>query len=116
MPHPLTEDHLYQQVADRLQKMIEEKVLRTGDKLPSVRMLSREQGISLSTAFQAYYQLESKGLIEARPKSGYYVRFTAARLPAVSPPPAAMPGDTVSVEAMIATIYRHLRSDRKSVV
>lgn len=111
MPHPLSEDYLYQQVADRLQQMIEEKVLRTGDKLPSVRMLSREQGISLSTAFQAYYQLESKGLIEARPKSGYYVRFNAARLTAVSPPPAAVPGDTVSVEAMIATIYRHLRSE-----
>ena len=58
-----------------LEKMIADDVLKIGDKLPSVRVLSDEYGISMGTAFQAYYHLEGKGLIESRPKSGYYVRF-----------------------------------------
>src|ERR1700757_4925697 len=73
------EDFLYQQIADRLASQIKQQLLKTGDKLPSVRALSQEQGISLSTAYKAYVQLEIKGLIEARPKSGYYVRYTPAR-------------------------------------
>src|SRR5258708_24142771 len=73
------DDHLYMQVADGLEKMIVEEVLRIGDKLPSVRLLSDKHGISMGTAFQAYYHLEGKGLIESRPKSGYYVRFNHRR-------------------------------------
>jgi DNA-binding GntR family transcriptional regulator len=71
-------DHKYLEVADRIERLIEKNVLKIGDKLLSVRALSKEQGISLSTAFQAYYSLESKGLIEARPPSGYYVKFSRA--------------------------------------
>src|ERR1051325_8539227 len=78
-----TDDHLYRQVSDGIEKMISEEILKIGDKLPSVRILSEEYGISMGTAFQAYYHLEGKGLIEARPKSGYYVRFSQKRLPGV---------------------------------
>jgi len=74
-------DHLYLQVANNIEGMIEQDVLKIGDKLPSVRILSEEQGISMSTAFQAYYHLENKGLIEPRPKSGYYVRFSPKSFP-----------------------------------
>ena len=59
------EDFLYQQVADRIEQLIRQEALKTGDKLLSVRTLSKEQGISMSTAFQAYSQLEARGLIEA---------------------------------------------------
>ena len=69
-------DHKYIEVADRIEALIEKKVFKIGDKLLSVRALSKEQGISLSTAFQAYYLLESKGLVEARPQSGYYVKYS----------------------------------------
>ena len=94
------------QVADGLEKMIMDEILRIGDKLPLVRVLSEEYGISMGTAFQAYYQLEAKGLVESRPKSGYYVRFNNKRFP-------ELPGTTkpdilshdVSVKEMIKTIY-----------
>ena len=49
----------------------------------TVRTLADEYNISMGTAFQAYYHLEGKGLIESRPKSGYYVRFNHKRLPAM---------------------------------
>src|ERR1700750_739853 len=85
----IAEDFLYQQIADRLASQIKSQLLKSGDKLPSVRALSQEQGISLSTAFKAYVELESMGMIEARPKSGYYVKILPARFtkaPEVKPP------------------------------
>jgi DNA-binding transcriptional MocR family regulator len=105
-------DPLYLQVAEGVEKMIGDEILKIGDKLPSVRMLSEEYGISLGTAFQAYYHLEGKGLIEARPKSGYYVRFNMRRMPGLpriaEPEPVA---SEVSVEEMIAVVYRNISSD-----
>lgn len=70
-----TKNHqfLYLQIADRLEKQILDEVLKAGDKLPSIRMVCREQGLSMSTVTQAYYELESRSLIETRPRSGYYV-------------------------------------------
>jgi DNA-binding transcriptional MocR family regulator len=104
-----TDNHLYLQLAEGLEKMIAEDVLKIGDKLPSVRLLSDEYGISMGTAFQAYYHLEGKGLIESRPKSGYYVRFNHKRFPGL---PAMVQPDQllhdVSVKDMITSIYNDI--------
>jgi len=106
-------DHKYIEVADRIETLIETKVLKVGDKLLSVRALSKEQGISLSTAFQSYYLLESKGLIEARPQSGYYVKHSPEHvldLPSISEPlDDAIP---VSLDDMISSVYWDLRSEK----
>ena len=106
------QEHIYLQVADGLERMIGEEILKIGDKLPSVRMLSEEYGISMGTAFQAYYHLEGKGLIEARPKSGYYVRFNFRRMPGLpriaEPEPAT---SEVSVQEMITTVFNNMSSD-----
>ncbi|HEY6900692.1 MAG TPA: GntR family transcriptional regulator, partial [Puia sp.] len=105
-------EHLYLQVAGTLEKMIGDEVLKIGDKLPSVRMLSEEHGISMGTAFQAYYHLEGKGLIESRPKSGYYVRFNFRRMPGLPSRTQAEPvANDVSVSEMIAAVYQNITSD-----
>lgn len=102
----IKQEHKYIEVADRIESLIEKQILKVGDKLPSVRALSKEQGISVSTAFQAYYSLEGKGLVEARPQSGYYVKHSrnhVHELPKVSEPPDdAIP---VSVDEMINDVY-----------
>lgn len=106
-------EHKYIDVSERIEKLIENGVLKVGDKLLSVRALSKEQGISLSTAFQSYYHLESKGLIEARPQSGYYVKFSREHvldLPkAGDPPDDAIP---VSIDEMISSVYHDLNSEK----
>lgn len=67
-------DHfLYEQVASQVKQLIEKGTYRPGDRIPSVRQMSRQQGVSISSVLQAYLQLESRGVIEARPQSGYYV-------------------------------------------
>ncbi|MGC4037701.1 MAG: PLP-dependent aminotransferase family protein [Chitinophagaceae bacterium] len=111
------DDHIYIQVAEGLEKMITDDILKIGDKLPSVRVLSEEYGISMGTAFQAYYHLEGKGLIESRPKSGYYVRFSQRRFPdlpkMIYPEPLS---HDVSVKEMIASIYSDITLNTEKVI
>ncbi len=64
----------YQQLAEQTEALILNGVLRPGDRLPSVRQACRIHDVSPITVTQAYYILEGRGLIEARPKSGYFVR------------------------------------------
>lgn len=101
----------YQAIANQLEELIEEGTLKIGDKLPSVRRLSKKHNVSMSTVFQAYYQLENKGLIEARPKSGYYVRFSPSCMP--QKPKVVIPKaeiKNVSIDEMISTIYANISS------
>ncbi|NRB52397.1 MAG: PLP-dependent aminotransferase family protein [Saprospiraceae bacterium] len=77
---------LYERIAKTLEQSIRQGTLKEGDKLPSVRNSSKQRGVSPSTIFQAYYLLEAKGLIEARSKSGYYVKFAVQKLSRASSP------------------------------
>lgn len=63
----------YRKLADEIGDLIKHGTLRLGDRVPSVRKLCRERDVSPATAMRAYEFLESKGLIQARPRSGYYV-------------------------------------------
>jgi DNA-binding transcriptional MocR family regulator len=102
-------EFLYARIASRIEQQIKQDLLIAGDKLPSLRTLSQEQAISLSTAFKAYVELENMGLIEARPKSGYYVKFTRAKLSKV--PETSVPTnktEQASVTEMIAMVYRNM--------
>jgi DNA-binding transcriptional MocR family regulator len=79
---------LYHQLAEQIHELVRAGTLRTGDRVPSVRRFSLQQGVSVSTVLQAYQRLEDIGVIEARPQSGYYVR----RLPvAVLEPSSSKP-------------------------
>ena len=107
-------EHKYIDVADRIEQLIDTEVLKVGDRLLSVRALSKEQGISLSTAFKAYYHLESKGLIEARPQSGYFVSFVPnsnAKMPKTCDPPED--ASPVSIDEMITQVYKELNTEEK---
>lgn len=63
----------FELLAREIEQQIAAGVLRAGDRLPSVRQTCASRGVSPSTVFQAYYQLESRGLVRAAPRSGYFV-------------------------------------------
>ena len=52
---------LYEEVATRLNSLIEDGTLRPGDKLPSVRRLHSQWSVSVSTVLEAYRLLEQGG-------------------------------------------------------
>ncbi|MEW6649947.1 MAG: PLP-dependent aminotransferase family protein [Chloroflexota bacterium] len=72
--HSIKPLNLYEQLANEISQQIEEGVLNPGDRLPSVRRMSAQKNLSVSTVLQAYALLEDQGKIEARPQSGYYTR------------------------------------------
>jgi len=88
-PSAVAPAHLYERLAQQLAHLIQQGTLRPGDRVPSVRKLVRQQSVSVSTVLQAYQCLERRGLIEARPQSGFYVRpprWTPAPAPKVFHP------------------------------
>jgi len=100
----------YDQISNQLEDSILKGVLKVGEKLPSVRLLSKQQHVSPSTIFKAYYQLEAKGLIEARPKSGYYVRFRHAERTAPISPSTTQPNVKAIDTSEIIKELEELRS------
>src|SRR5512134_367452 len=64
---------LYERVAADVADLIARGTYRPGDRVPSVRELSRQLRVSVNTVLEAYAQLENRRGIEARRQSGYYV-------------------------------------------
>ena len=63
-------DKLYERVARQLAGQMDQGLYRPGDRLPGVRRLAHQFGVSISTIVQAQRLLEDDGRIEARPRSG----------------------------------------------
>nr|WP_315205161.1 PLP-dependent aminotransferase family protein [uncultured Albidiferax sp.] len=85
----------YEQLADLLAADIRSGLRAPGSRMPSIRTLTAQHGISPSTAFQAYYRLEEKGLVRARERSGYFVTG-AVTLPAPLPRTVAPPAQVAA--------------------
>jgi DNA-binding transcriptional MocR family regulator len=104
---------LYERIADELGGMVARGALRAGDRLPSVRRLSEERGVSVATVLAAYLLLEGRGIAEARPKSGHYVRARRAADPPVPTVPRRAPSPArVSIAAGADDLIRAMIQDR----
>jgi DNA-binding transcriptional MocR family regulator len=104
----------YEQYADEIGELIRTQVLRPGDRLPSVRQASTSRRISPSTVFEAYYLLEARGLIQARPRSGYYVN--ALRAPRADEPATAQPAAASTPVEISELVFEVLGSTRQAGV
>jgi len=67
-------EFLYQQVIQLVRDLCLQGSLLPGEKLPSLRKMADKLNISIPTVKQAYQLLEGQGLIEAREKSGYFLK------------------------------------------
>ena len=74
MDTPALAAPLYRRLATHYRAAIEAGTLAVGSRFPSMRSLMARHEISLSTALQVCRQLESEGWLEARPRSGNFVR------------------------------------------
>lgn len=94
---------LYESIAQDIARLVRDGVLRPGERVPSVRQLSAQKRVSITTVLQAYAVLEDNGTIEARPQSGYFVR--PANMPRPLEPKLSKPAATatfVGVNALVA--------------
>lgn len=107
---PATTLSLYEQLAQKVKSLIDCGTLRPGARLPSVRKFSQQQDVSISTVLQAYSVLENEGWIEARPQSGYYVKFRhwkAPEEPGISKPQAS--ATDVTVGRLVMQVLQAIR-------
>ncbi len=86
-----TQEFRYKTVEHRLLNLIESGTLPPGARTPSLREMSQTMCMSLTTVSQAYAVLEQRGILEARPRSGYFVRRQPALLPRAGMPPLEPP-------------------------
>ncbi|SFU81069.1 aminotransferase-like domain-containing protein [Pseudoduganella namucuonensis] len=105
---------LYEELALEIEDMVARRVLLPGERLPSVRQQRARRGVSPSTVFQAYYLLEARGVIESRPRSGYYVALRAPSAAAAAPEPEASRPDgaptSVDVSGLVFDVLDAARS------
>jgi len=87
----------YNQLADQMAEAIRRGTLLPGSRLPSVRRSAEMHQVSINTVVAAYRRLEDRGLIDARPQSGFYVSSALPVLVsrAEEHSPAAEPADEV---------------------
>jgi DNA-binding transcriptional MocR family regulator len=104
---------LYETVADSISGMISSGTLRPGERVPSVRRLSTQRRVSIATVLRAYEVLENRGIIEARPNAGYYVRH---RLPVADEPSISNPPTVARLVGISALVQQVLDAHRPDVV
>lgn len=71
---------LYEKIANEIRDLIRAGVIKNTDKLPSVRKGSRMFNVSPATIQQAYYLLETQGIIYAKERSGFYIKPAFAKM------------------------------------
>lgn len=64
----------YEQVAEQMARQIRAGRYRRGERIPGTRLLAEMYGVSINTVLQAQKILENQGLIEAIPRSGFFVK------------------------------------------
>ena len=110
--------NLYETLAAEIEGQVARGVLLEGEKLPSVRQASQQRSLSISTVLRAYSLLESRGVIESRPQSGYFVRPRRAAMAAGAAAPGAMPhsapapvlSSEVDVSRLVLSTLRTIRT------
>src|SRR5215470_1487506 len=86
-----TPAYRYEETARFITDLVDSGTLIPGARAPSLRQITKQRGVSLSTALQAYRVLEDRGVLQARPQSGFYVARGAPivlETPSISTPPA----------------------------
>ena len=70
---------LYLRLINKIKQQIHSGEIAAGEKMPSLRHLADDLGVSRTTAEAAYNQLVAEGYLLAEPKRGYFAAGIAAR-------------------------------------
>lgn len=76
---------LYRGVAEWIVDRVAVGAFKVGDRVPSIRALASQLGVSLNTVREGYALLERRRYLECRPQSGYFVRMAPPSEPAAAP-------------------------------
>lgn len=99
----------HEQVAEFVKISISNGTYQAGEKIPSVRAMSHRIGASITTVIEAYGELENQGFLDARPRSGYYVRSRTSW----DPSPRKESLDLTPTEVNVMALWQRFRLDSR---
>lgn len=102
---------VYIAFANKLAEMIDSGIFKPGDKLPSIRSLHQNKGLSIGTILQSFNYLVEKGLIFSKEKSGYFVQNISNK---EILPPKVMPVSLSAKNVYIDNLLQKLPHDNTS--
>ncbi|KOS66173.1 GntR family transcriptional regulator [Lysinibacillus contaminans] len=76
---PQSDVPIYEQVTRQIIEGIAKGEMKPGDMLPSVRNLAADLGVNMHTVNKSYHELEAKGILTIRAKSGAIIRSAEER-------------------------------------
>ncbi|WP_418126079.1 PLP-dependent aminotransferase family protein [Variovorax sp. 160MFSha2.1] len=101
----------YEELADFIAGLVESGTLPAGSRAPSLREISAQHRASLNTVVQAYKVLEDRGVLEVRPRSGYYVARMSAALPLPAPPRPPLHPTKVAVSGLMLQLLENASNE-----
>ncbi|OJT51175.1 aminotransferase-like domain-containing protein [Pseudomonas moraviensis] len=105
---------LYRQLANHYLDAIRTGTLKAGERFPSIRLMMEKHAVSLSTAVQVCRALEDQGVLEARPRSGNFIRQPDKPKP---PAPAApVPLDSAVYVGIHQQVSSVLKASQQAAV
>ncbi|NRF67595.1 PLP-dependent aminotransferase family protein [Aquincola sp. S2] len=109
MPHDTR--FRYEALAELIAALVRDGTLAPGARAPSLRDVARQQRTSLTTALQAYRLLEDRGILQARPQSGFYIAQASA-LPAPAPTRPRPQPTEVALSGLMLAMLEHASNPR----
>ena len=100
---------LVERLCNELRHRIDQRLLRPGSRLPSIRQCADRHGVSRFTVVEAYERLVAQGYLESRRGSGFYVR---ERRPLIASPMVAAPPPTLDVVWLARAMFQELPPER----
>jgi DNA-binding transcriptional MocR family regulator len=100
-------ESLVDQIVRLVEVRIDDKLLRTGARMPSIRQFADTHGVSRFTVVEAYDRLVAKGYLESRRGSGFYVRERSTLIAANTPSTnASEPPPNIDVVWLVRSMFR----------
>jgi DNA-binding transcriptional MocR family regulator len=102
-----SDETLVDQLVTRFKRRMDERMLKPGAKLPSIRMLAQREGVSRFTVVEAYDRLVGQGLIESRRGSGFFVKERVVK-PRTKDAVQVPPHNTMDTVWLLRNMFREV--------
>ncbi|MDQ1831056.1 aminotransferase-like domain-containing protein [Massilia scottii] len=107
---------LIDQIVRSVSSRIDDKLLRSGARMPSIRQFAATHGVSCFTVVASYDRLVAKGYVESRRGAGFFVRerspLNAGERSMPDAPPAPLEAKPLDVVWLIRNMFRPAPSQR----
>jgi DNA-binding transcriptional MocR family regulator len=103
---------LSEQIVQAVAARIDDKLLRTAERMPSIRQFAKTHGVSCFTVVEAYDKLVARGYLESRRGAGFFVRERAVLAATAAPSEAGAAPAQLDVVWLVRNMFRDLPAQK----